>query len=60
MEINGLVSLSKLAKEKGGPIDASLPHLYKMARQGEIPVVRLGRRVLVPMWWVKKITVQSG
>lgn len=59
MENSKLISISKLSKEKGGPLDVSAQLLYRLARCGEIPVVRLGRRVLVPTYWVEKMTAET-
>lgn len=55
MTDNRLIPLAALSSRNGGPIQASLPHLYKLARSGEIPVVRLGRKVLVSSKWVENL-----
>lgn len=56
MENTKLIPLASLCAKRGGPIDCSLSHLYKAARTGEIPVVPIGRKILVPTWWVEKVT----
>lgn len=33
----------------------SKAHIYNMANRGEIPTVKIGRRLLVPSWYIQKI-----
>jgi excisionase family DNA binding protein len=54
-----LIPLAALSSQNGGPIEASLPHLYKLARTGEIPVIRLGRKVLVSTRWVENLLAEK-
>ena len=30
--------------------------LYNACKRGEIPSVRIGGRIFIPAWWVKKVT----
>ena len=30
-------------------------HAYRLVERGEIPVVRLGRRMLIPGWYVEQL-----
>lgn len=33
---------------------------YKSISKGEIPIIRLGKRILVPGWYLRKITEEPG
>lgn len=33
----------------------SKAHIYNQVAQGEIPSTKIGRRILVPAWWVNKL-----
>ena len=33
---------------------------YKLISKGEIPVIRLGKRILVPGWYLRKIAEEPG
>ena len=30
--------------------------MFQAAKRGDIPTVRVGKRVFVPAWWIEKIT----
>lgn len=34
--------------------------LYKAAKEGKIPVVKIGRRIFIPAWYIDKITSEPG
>ena len=36
-------------------VGVSRSFAYKLIREGEVPIVRLGRRALIPRWFVEKI-----
>lgn len=44
----------------GGSKVISIETLYNQAKKGELPVVQLGSRKLVPMWYVRRITDPPG
>lgn len=33
---------------------------YEAARRGEIPTLKIGRRLLVPMWWLRALERGDG
>ena len=33
----------------------SRAHIYNMVKKGDIPAVKVGRRLLVPSWYVNKL-----
>lgn len=41
------------AKELSAMGVGSESHVRRMMKSGEIPVVKLGHRELIPAWWVK-------
>jgi|TARA_A100000172_G_C3024898_1_gene104476 hypothetical protein len=41
------------AKELSAMGVGSESHVRRMMKSGEIPVVKLGHRELIPSWWVK-------
>lgn len=41
-------------EEAGKLLGVSKPHAYKLVREGQIPVIRLGRRVVVPKLALQK------
>jgi excisionase family DNA binding protein len=45
-------------KEAGQRLGISRPHAYKMAREGQLPVLHLGRRLLVPKAALEKMLVE--
>ena len=34
--------------------------LYKAAKEGKIPTVKIGRRIFIPAWYIDKITSEPG
>ena len=53
------LAYSAVELEKLAPI--SRTHIYRMMDKGEIPVVQLGTRRMIPSWWVQQnfLTVQN-
>jgi len=45
----------ELLQSNGGPIPMSKAGVYLAMSKGDIPSVRIGRRVFVPAWWVEKL-----
>ncbi len=46
--------LDELEKEVfQGKISRTL--IYKMCKRGDIPTISIGKRLLVPAWWVNKL-----
>ena len=37
-------------------IPMSKAGLYKVVSEGKIPSIKIGRRVLIPAWWVEELT----
>lgn len=52
---NKMWSIDEILQKNGGPLPLSRAGAYMLAARGEIPTVRLGRRVLVPGWWVEQL-----
>jgi hypothetical protein len=50
-----LYELPELLKINGGPIPMSRAGMYLAVKKGNIPSVRVGRRVFVPSWYVDSI-----
>lgn len=50
-----LYELPELLKKNGGPIPMSRAGIYLAVKNGDIPSVRVGRRVFVPSWYVDSL-----
>lgn len=50
-----LYEISELLKINGGVIPLSRAGAYLAIKNGDIPSVRIGRRVFVPSWFVDKL-----
>lgn len=44
----------------GKLLGVSRPHAYKLVREGQIPVIRLGRRIVVPKPALMKMLENAG
>lgn len=56
MEIqNRLYSPRELIVANGGPLPLSISAVYAAIRRGEIPVVKIGHRKMVPSWFLEKL-----
>ena len=44
----------------GGPLPISLSSVYKAIRQGEIPVKRIGKRMLIPGTYLIELLNSNG
>ena len=38
----------------------SKAHIYNQVASGDIPSAKIGRRILVPAWWVNKLLVDPS
>ena len=43
-------------KEAQELVPMSRSGMYQAAKRGDLPTVRVGKRVFVPVWWIDKIT----
>lgn len=34
--------------------------MFQAAKRGDIPTVRVGKRVFIPAWWINKITSEPS
>lgn len=50
-----LWTIDEVLAKNGGPLPVSKAGAYKMAADGGIVCVRIGRRVFIPNWWLEKI-----
>lgn len=50
-----LYQVHELIQSNGGPIPMSRAGVYLLMSRGEIPTVKIGRRVFIPAWWVEKL-----
>jgi hypothetical protein len=50
-----LLTIPEIIKEHGDQIRWSKPFWYSLARKGEIPTIRYGRKVCIPSWFVDKL-----
>jgi len=50
-----LYELSELMQENGGPLPLSRSAIYYAVSTGDIPSIRLGRRVFVPSWFIDSL-----
>ena len=41
-------------------LEISLPSAYQAIKKGEIPVIRIGRRILVPVAALEKMLASAG
>lgn len=41
-------------EEAGARLGVSRPHAYKLAKEGQLPVLRLGKRLVVPVAALEK------
>jgi len=51
MENRLTVGVEEFAKLTG----ISRPHAYRLVKHGEVPSIRLGKRIFVPNWYVKEL-----
>lgn len=54
-----LWEVNKIISKNGGPIPLSRGGIYRGISTGEIPCVKIGGRLFIPDWYVKKITSES-
>jgi len=50
-----LLSIPEIIEKYGTRIQWSRPFWYALARRGEIPTVRYGRKVCVPSWFLDQL-----
>lgn len=50
-----LYELPELIRKNGGPIPMSLGGIYLAAKNGQIPTVKIGKRIFVPEWYVAQL-----
>lgn len=50
-----LWEINELLTENGGPLPMSMAGIYLAIKKGNIPSVRVGRRLFVPDWYVQKL-----
>jgi hypothetical protein len=48
----------ELLQSNGGPIPMSKAGVYLAMSKGDIPSVRIGRRVFIPAWWIDKLAAE--
>jgi excisionase family DNA binding protein len=51
----GSERLAMTVEEAGEALGISRGLAYRLARQGDLPVVRLGRRLVVPVWQLRAL-----
>ena len=47
-------------EEAGELLGISRPHAYKLVKEGQIPIIRLGRRLIVPKAALEKMLANAG
>jgi hypothetical protein len=50
-----LYEVQELLTANGGPLPLSRAGIYNAVAKGDIPMVKIGRRVFVPSWYVEKL-----
>ena len=55
MDNKKLYELPELLAINGGPLPMSRAGIYAAAAKGDIPTVRIGKRIFVPSWAVDKL-----
>lgn len=50
-----LYDIKELLSCNGGPLPLSRAGAYNAATKGQIPTVKIGKRVFVPSWYIEKI-----
>ena len=50
------VDVEELHKIMGGPRKIAKGTLYAAIKKGDIPAVKVGRRALIPRWYIEYIT----
>ena len=53
---NNFFEVEELHKIMGGPCKIAKGTIYAAIKKGEIPAVKVGRRALIPRWFVEHIT----
>ena len=53
------VEVDELHAILGGAKVIARGTLYNSVKSGQIPCVKFGRRILIPKWYVEKITIQD-
>lgn len=57
MEINqNFYEVDELHKIMGGPRKIAKGTIYAAIKKGDIPAVKVGRRALIPRWFIEHIT----
>lgn len=52
-------SVKQLISANGGPLDLSLSAIYAAVRSGEIPSIKIGRRLLIPGYFIIELEKKS-
>jgi len=50
-----LYGIKELLASNGGPIPLSKAGIYNAIAKGDIPTVKIGKRLLIPSWYIDKI-----
>lgn len=50
-----LWEIEEALAKNGGPIPMSKAGIYLACSKGNIPTVRIGRRVFIPSWFIEKL-----
>ena len=53
---HNFVDVEELHRVMGGPRKIAKGTLYAAIKKGDIPAVKVGRRALIPRWFVDRIT----
>jgi hypothetical protein len=59
IDANRLYSIKELIAKNGGPIPIGLATIYADIHAGIIPCKRIGRRIFIPGWFVKKLVLAA-
>ena len=54
--MDNFVSIDVLHGVLGGKEKIATATLYAAVKAGQVPSVRIGRRILIPRWFIEKIT----
>ncbi|WP_405384300.1 hypothetical protein [Phascolarctobacterium sp.] len=59
MSTNRFFNAKELIVKNGGPLPISLSAVYAGIKDGTIPVVTMGKRKLIPKWYIDSL-IQKG
>ena len=55
MDNQNFIDVEELHRIMGGPRKIARGTIYAAIKKGDIPAVKVGRRALIPRWFVEKI-----